>query len=129
MSDIAVAHGTSPYVTVYPWSSGFGTKYSNPGTLPAGTGRSVAFSLSGNDIAVAHVSSPFIIAYPWSSSGFGTEYTSPGTLPASNAYGVAFRPTAAGPAKVKTLNTIAIASVKTLNTVAIASVKTINNVT
>ena len=34
--DIAVAHSTSPYITAYPWSSGFGTKYANPATLPAG---------------------------------------------------------------------------------------------
>ena len=41
---IAVSHGTSPYIGVYPWGSGFGTKYSDPSTLPAGTGRGVAFS-------------------------------------------------------------------------------------
>ena len=41
---IAVAHGTSPYITAYPWSSsGFGTKYSDPSTLPTGIGFSVAF--------------------------------------------------------------------------------------
>ena len=35
--DIAVAHHTSPYISVYPWSpSGFGTKYANPSTLPTG---------------------------------------------------------------------------------------------
>ena len=43
-SDIAVAHTTSPFISVYPWSSGFGTKYANPATLPTGFGRSVAFS-------------------------------------------------------------------------------------
>ena len=42
---LAVAHGTTPFVTAYPWSaSGFGTKLTNPGTLPAGTGNSIAFS-------------------------------------------------------------------------------------
>lgn len=30
----------------YPWSSGFGAKYSNPGTLPTDTGYEVAFSPS-----------------------------------------------------------------------------------
>ena len=89
MSDIAVAHDLSPFVTAYPWSSGFGTKYTNPGTLPAGTGRSVAFS--ANDIAIAHDTSPRVTAYPWS-SGFGTKYTNPGTLPTSDCRGVAFRP-------------------------------------
>jgi len=44
---IAVAHLTTPFVSVYPWSgSGFGTKFSNPATLPAGAGSAVAFTLS-----------------------------------------------------------------------------------
>ena len=42
--DIAIAHTTTPYISVYPWSSGFGTKYANPATLPTGTGNGVAFS-------------------------------------------------------------------------------------
>ena len=47
MPDIAVAHAGSPYVTAYPWTpgSGFGTKYPNPSTLPAGTGRGAAFCI------------------------------------------------------------------------------------
>jgi hypothetical protein len=41
-----VAHATSPFVTAYPWSgSGFGTKFTNPATLPAGQGIDVAFGL------------------------------------------------------------------------------------
>ena len=40
---IAVAHDVSPYISVYPWSSGFGTKYADPATLPTGTGFGVAF--------------------------------------------------------------------------------------
>ena len=45
--DIAVTHDDpSPYITAYPWTSGtgFGTKYSDPATLPAGDGIAVAFS-------------------------------------------------------------------------------------
>jgi hypothetical protein len=42
---IAIAHSTTPFVSAYPWSvSGFGTKFSDPGTLPAGTGYGVAFN-------------------------------------------------------------------------------------
>jgi len=42
---IAVGHGTSPFVSVYTWSgSGFGTKYSDPSTLPTGAGQSVNFA-------------------------------------------------------------------------------------
>jgi hypothetical protein len=88
---VAVAHTTSPFVTAYPWSSsGFGTKYSNPATLPAGNGNGVAFSPSGDAIAVAHDTTPFVTAYPWSSAGFGTKYANPATLPPSGGNGVAF---------------------------------------
>ena len=92
--DIAVSHATSPYISVYPWSSGFGTKYSNPSTLPTGNGRGVAFSPDGADIAVAHDTSPYISVYPWS-SGFGTKYSDPSTLPTGSGRGVAFSPVAA----------------------------------
>ena len=89
---IAVAHGTSPYITAYTFNSGsgFGTKYSNPSTLPTSTGRGVAFSPDNSAIAVPHESSPYITAYPWSASGFGTKYSNPSTLPASTGRGVAF---------------------------------------
>ena len=46
VGDIAVAHYTSPYISVYPFTSGtgFGTKYSDPATTPTGYGKGVAFS-------------------------------------------------------------------------------------
>ena len=96
---IAVAHDVSPYVSAYPWThnasggsnDGFGTKYSNPSTLPSNTGEGIAFSPDGNDIAVAHASSPYISVYPWS-SGFGTKYSNPSTLPPNLGKGVAFSP-------------------------------------
>jgi hypothetical protein len=34
--DIAVAHATAPSISVYPWSSWFGTKYSDPWTAVQG---------------------------------------------------------------------------------------------
>ena len=40
---ISVAHTTSPYVTTWPWSADFGSKYADPGTLPTGNGTGVAF--------------------------------------------------------------------------------------
>jgi hypothetical protein len=41
---IAVAHTSTPFVTAYPWSgSGFGTKYTDPATLPGSFGTGVAF--------------------------------------------------------------------------------------
>jgi len=89
----AMAVGTfgSPRIVVYPWSAtGFGTKYSDPGTLPTGAGNGVSFTANGNAIAVAHTTTPYVTAYPWTSAGFGTKYTDPGTLPAGTGNGVAF---------------------------------------
>lgn len=43
--DIAVAHDTTPFISVWPRVSGggFGTKYANPATLPTGNASGVAF--------------------------------------------------------------------------------------
>ena len=43
-ADLAVAHATTPFVSVYPWTqgTGFGAKYANPATLPADAASSVA---------------------------------------------------------------------------------------
>ena len=42
---IAVTGIASPFIFVYPWSAGFGTKYANPATLPyGGNGAATAFS-------------------------------------------------------------------------------------
>ena len=102
---IAVAHSTSPYVTAYPWSSGFGAKFTNPSTLPTGDGLGVAFSPAGDAIAVAHGgASPYITAYPWSSSGFGTKYANPTTLPTGTGWNVAFSPTGSAIAVAHTTN-------------------------
>jgi len=84
-----VAHFNSPYVTAYPWSSGFGTKYANPSTLPANICFDVAFSPDDADIALAVATSPFVEAYAWS-SGFGAKYSSPSTLPANQGNSVTF---------------------------------------
>ena len=90
---IAVAHSGTPYVSAYRWSSsGFGTKFSNPSTLPTGDGHGIAFSPAGTEVAVAHYTSPYVSAYPWSSSGFGAKFSNPGTLPTGNGMQVAFSP-------------------------------------
>ena len=45
-SDLVIGHSGSPYVSAYPWTTGvgFGTKYSDPSTLPTNTVNGVAFS-------------------------------------------------------------------------------------
>jgi hypothetical protein len=95
VQSIAVAHDTTPRITAYPWSgSGFGTKFTDPATLPTADGRGVAFSPAGNAIAVAHGTTPFVTAYPWSGSGFGTKFANPATVPTDTGNGVAFSPAA-----------------------------------
>lgn len=92
---IAIAYSTTPYVVAYRWSNstGFGTQYSDPTSLPPSFCYGVAFSPDGNSIAVAHDTSPFISAYAWSSStGFGAKYSNPSTLPGGQGQGVAFSP-------------------------------------
>ena len=101
-SFLAVGHETSPYVSVYPFSSGLGTKYANPATLPQGNVRRLTFNSTGSVLALA-VESSFsyggasksIMAFPWSSSGFGTIYSDPSVLPIVEAnspegYSIAF---------------------------------------
>lgn len=89
ISSIAVATYNTPYVSAYPWSSGFGTKYADPSTSVGGVGRDVAFNPAGTAIAIAGDITPFVSAYPWS-AGFGTKYADPSTLPAALGLGVAF---------------------------------------
>lgn len=100
---IAVAYLASPYVNVYPWSAGFGTKYANPATLPTDFGFEVAFNPADTAIAVAHDVTPYISTYPWS-AGFGTKYANPATLPDGQGSDVAFNSTG---------NTIAVANATT----------------
>jgi len=90
---VAVAHQTTPYVTAYPWTegTGFGTKYTNPATLPGGNARSAAFNSSPNtmELAIGHFSGIGMSIYPWSDSGFGTRYSDLGSV--TNLLGTFFR--------------------------------------
>jgi hypothetical protein len=86
---MAVAHPTSPFITIYKRSGDTFTKLADPATLPTGTGVSVAFSSDDTYMAVAHVNSPFITIYKRSGDTF-TKLADPATLPASTGNGVAF---------------------------------------
>lgn len=75
---IAVTHFTSPFISVYQWSSaGFGTRYANPSVLPSvGSGSSVAFTPGGSHLLFAQGGNLF--AYSWSSAtGFGARVAAP----------------------------------------------------
>lgn len=74
---IAIGHTTTPYITAYPWAGGFGTKYNDPGSLPATASSACGVSFAPNGSAVAlgrfTASTTNVTAYSWS-SGFGTRY-------------------------------------------------------
>ena len=78
-----------PRIAVYPWSSGFGTRYADPATPTGNVANGVAFGLDGADIAVVSGGTPSIAVYPWA-SGFGTRYADPATLPALTISAVTF---------------------------------------
>jgi len=86
---LAIAHATTPFVTIYEKDRNLYTKLSDPATLPASTGNGVAWSKDGRFLAIAHNSSPFVTIYERSGTTF-TKLTNPGTLPASTGKGVSF---------------------------------------
>jgi len=74
---------SSPYIIAWNWSSstGFGSKISDPASLPATDVRSI--DVISGQVAIANANTPFIEAYPFTSS-WGTKYSDPGQLPASS---------------------------------------------
>jgi WD40 repeat protein len=76
---LAVAHSSSPFLTVYGRDKSTNTltaKRANPATLPPININSVEFSPSGDTIAVAHTDAPRITAYSWNGD-FGTKFADP----------------------------------------------------
>ena len=88
---LAVAHSTTPFVTIYGQDVDDFTKLANPATLPTNTGYGVAFSADGTYMAVAHSTTLFVTIYKRSGDTF-TKLANPATLPAGTGYGVAFYP-------------------------------------
>jgi hypothetical protein len=62
-------------------STGFGTKYSDPGTLATGNADCVSAAQSAASVAIVSDTSPGVLVYNWSSSGFGSKVADPATLP------------------------------------------------
>jgi len=89
---LAVAHATSPYITIYKRSGDTFTKLADPATLPPNTGWGCAFDPTGTYLAVAHSDSPYITVYKRSGDRF-TKVANPATLPTGAGYGCAFDPT------------------------------------
>lgn len=90
-SYVAVANNTSPRISVYNWNdtTGFGTKYTNPATLPTASAISTTWSGNGNDVFYSTQDATRIFAYPFS-SGYGTKYANPATLPTSTGFGLSY---------------------------------------
>ena len=88
---LAVAHSSSPYITIYNRSGDTFTKLSNPSSLPTGDGWGCAFSSDGTYLAVAHWNSPYITIYKRSGDTF-TKLSNPSSRPAGNGYDCAFSP-------------------------------------
>lgn len=93
---VASALAASPYVVVWNFSdAGYGSKLSNPGTLPAGQGNGVAWHPNGNWLAVAHNTSPYISVYAFDkvAGSIGAKVSNPASLPSgTSGRCVAFAP-------------------------------------
>ena len=91
---IAVSAYSSPYIYAYQWSNGWGTKYSDPATLPNGAANgysSASVAGIGNAVVMLSTVSPYLQGYPFNiSTGFGTKYSNPATTPSTVNGGVAF---------------------------------------
>ena len=62
---MAVAHFTTPFVTIYKRDGDVFTKLPDPEALPASTGNDVDFSHDSTYMAVAHSTTPFVTIYKY----------------------------------------------------------------
>ena len=88
--ELIVGHATTPRISAYPWSdsSGFGSKFSDPATLPSSVN---AVAATATAVAVGGGGTT-LTAYPFSASGFGVKYANPSVLPGA-VNGLRFDPT------------------------------------
>lgn len=88
---LAVAHTTTPFISIYQRTGTTITKVPTPGLLPAGNANAVAWSPDGTLLAVAHITTPFITIYRRNGANF-EKLADPRVLPAGDAFGVSFSP-------------------------------------
>jgi hypothetical protein len=80
-------------ISVYPWNSGFGTKYAAPAAIPPAGATTIKFTRANDAIVMGGgtFGNLQIHAWPWSTgSGFGTKYASPSVEPIGSVRGVDF---------------------------------------
>ena len=89
---LATAGSNTPFIAAYNWSnvSGFGSRFANAGTIPAGQLTSIDFNSTSNAVVVGGYNTPFVEGYAFSSSGFGTKYADPATLPTATGKALEF---------------------------------------
>jgi hypothetical protein len=83
----------SPYLKAYAFdqTTGFGSAFSNPATVPTGACYTVVAAKTNDLVAVCSNAHPYILVYPWDdSTGFGTKYSDPSSLPAGRSRAIAF---------------------------------------
>jgi hypothetical protein len=95
---VGIAYNTTPFINVYPVTSGstLGGKLGNPGTLPTGICNSVRWSNDNSNIAVGMDTTPYVQVYPWTrtaTGGWGTKYADPSTLPTGSVEHTDWNPT------------------------------------
>jgi WD40 repeat protein len=88
---LAVAHASSPYISIYKRDGDTLTKLSNPSSLPAGTGYSCSWSPNGTYLAVGHVTTPFITIYKRNGDTF-TKLSNSDPVPGYTVDAMAFDP-------------------------------------
>ena len=86
---LAVAHATTPYLTIYKRSGDVFTKLLDPSTLPTGIGYGCIFSSDGNYMVLAHFTTPYVTIYKRSGDVF-TKLSDPSTLPTGIGLNCAF---------------------------------------
>jgi WD40 repeat protein len=88
---LAVAHLTTPFVTIYERAGLNFNKLANPTTLPAGGAQGLAWSPNGDFLVVSHGTTPFFTIYQRQGINF-TKLSNPASLPTGTGLGVAFSP-------------------------------------
>ena len=88
---LAIAHITSPNITIYKRTGVELVKLADPATLPGSTATSVSWSSDSQFLSVTEVNSPYINIYQRSGDTF-TRLSNPATLPAGQGRACRFSP-------------------------------------
>lgn len=90
----SVVSGTTPFLQTWPTINGSntGTVLANPGTLPAGASKCVAWNPFSNHVAIGSATTPFLQCWPVQNSVYGTVLSNPATLPSGQVQSIQWSP-------------------------------------